>query len=73
MKSCMSIAVGILLVLSHMAVVVGAIVVAMDLTDVSKWGFFAGLVVFAIIVTVVFRMMGNRVGDAYEVFAIFSW
>lgn len=73
MKSCMSIAVGVLLVLSHMAVVVGAIVVATDLTHVGKWGVFAGLVVFAIIVTVVFRMMGHRVGDAYEILNIFSW
>lgn len=73
MKSCMSIVMGALLLLSHFAVVIGAILVATDLTHVGKWGVFAGLLVFAIIVTVVFRMMGHRVLEAYELLNVFNW
>lgn len=72
-KSCLSLAMAVLLLLSHLAVVVGVIFVATDLTSVGRWGILEGTLVFAILVTVVFRMLGHRVWEAYDVLSIFSW
>lgn len=69
----MSLAMAVLLLLSHFTVAVGVIVVVTDPTSVGRWVALAGTLVFATLVTVVFRMMGHRVGEAYDVLTLFSW
>ena len=73
MKNCLSFVVGALMILSHIWTVIVVIAVVVDVSDPFRWGMLGGSVVVAVVLTVVFRLLGHRVWDAYAVFSLFSW
>ena len=73
MKNCLSFVVGALMILSHIWTVIVVIAVVVDVSDPFRWGMLGGSVVVAVVLTVLFRLLGHRVWDAYDVFSLFSW
>lgn len=73
MKNCLSFVVGALMVLSHFWTLFMVIVVIIDVSDAFRWGMLGVSLVVAVVLTVLLRLLGHRVWDAYDVFSLFSW
>lgn len=73
MKNCLSFVVGALMVLSHLWTVFMVIIVIIDVSDPFRWGILGVSLVVAVVLTVLFRLLGHRVWDAYDVLSLFSW
>jgi hypothetical protein len=61
-KNCLSFVVGALMVLSHLWTLVMVIIVIIDVS-----------LVVAVVLTVLLRLLGHRVADAYDVLSFFNW
>ena len=73
MKNCLSFVVGALMVLSHFWTLFMVIVVIIDVSDAFRWGMLGVSLVVAIVLTVILRLLGHRVADAYDVLSFFNW
>jgi hypothetical protein len=72
-KNCLSFVVGALMVLSHLWTVFMVIIVIIDVSDPFRWGMLGVSLVVAVVLTVILRLLGHRVADAYDVLSFFNW
>lgn len=44
-----------------------------DVSDPFRWGMLGVSLVVAVVLTVLLRLLGHRVADAYDVLSFFNW
>jgi hypothetical protein len=49
------------------------IIVIIDVSDAFRWGMLGVSLVVAVVLTVLLRLLGHRVADAYDVLSFFNW